>query len=139
MTSLTAPSPYHIAPAEWYLPYEGAHHRVRGSLVTGLTCPAHYADSEGRLRIDATIAGLIVKLNRAGYSTEFSCSGLPEDHEEDMLDCFTRMAYIAFQRYEPALPIPHHLYWDHDCIRVRPETTIEEMRAGWVVMEEGLS
>jgi hypothetical protein len=74
-------------------------HRVRE--VTGITsCYTGEATARGAY-IDASIAHVIDRLNRLGYLTNYSCSGLPEDHggvDESMF------AYISFQkRIDPSL------------------------------------
>lgn len=80
-------------------------------------------------RVDASIADLVLEMNKAGLATEYCCSALDEDHRNDH---WMGSAYIAF-----AKPLPDSLaeligdYMDgKNCIRIR-RTTDEQLKSEW--------
>ena len=128
-------SRYRIEKAKWISPYDDKSQRVRACRVSGLLDLSWYGkdDEEGRPWIDASIAKLIVAFNRAGYITEFCCSGLPEDHENPT--CLA--GYIMFNNLSPNLfPLPHGLKWDGDLsIRRKDNISSTQLKQAWIELE----
>ena len=56
-----------------------------------------------RIQVDASIYLFVLELNRAGFVTNFCCSGLSEDHYEDD---GLRHAYIGFDLWKMS---PYHV------------------------------
>lgn len=89
--------------------------RVRICLVDGLKCDhtggSVYERTDGTVEIDASIAPLIVELNRRGHETMFCCSGLPEDHDGQPWGA--DYAYILFaERPTIEAPAGVEVSWD---------------------------
>lgn len=81
MTHVIEPFVFTISNPEWIIERVGTRgawrHRV--CYITGLEDLMGYGDGSS-VPIDASIAPIIMELNRRGYATSFCCSHLPEDH-----------------------------------------------------------
>ncbi len=73
--------------------YNGGGCNRATTVIHGLVCSYERTDSAW---VDASIADLLVLLNRNGFKTNYSCSGLSEDHGGEI---FPRsQGYIAFDK-----------------------------------------
>ena len=133
---------YRIEKAKWITPFPDKAQRVRACRISGLETVSWYGDGDkqGRPWIDASIAGLIVSLNRAGFPTIFCCSGLPEDHDHAgcppyiMFQCESDYLLQHFVDRFPTLP--EAFKWDGDlAIRAKAGTSVETLRVAWVDLE----
>jgi hypothetical protein len=116
--------------------------RHRVCLIEGLTCiqgQTHYNGSTPTaIVVDATIAPIVLRLNELGHTTQFSCSGLKEDHDDPRWGHFdgTHWAYLAFDQCDPTLAPrgvvvqdTHHVHWTFSRQLTHLRTQWEELAA----------
>lgn len=125
-----------ISRPNWIAPYHGVwkRERVRVCYVYGLHgADGSYNDEIGRPWIDASIAPLIATLNRAGFLTDFCCSGMARDHTNRN----HLTGYISFKDTSIKALIgdrlPKVAYWEGQgwiIIRMKRVSDVEK-RAAW--------
>lgn len=71
-------------------------HKSRVLNVTGIASFYDNQGNENNALVDASIAPLIDLMNKKGFKTWVSCSGLPEDHSGDDFHITGASAYIGF-------------------------------------------
>lgn len=120
---------------------------IRVCTLKGVTHSSlnHLDVSPDGARVDASIVGLIAKLNAIGCGTRFCCSGLQADHTAGANPRYrttTMQAYILFDSYVPSIVrecAPPPLQWEGDRLGVLHRGVEDaELAAAWRTFEERL-
>lgn len=115
--------------------------RYRISLVTELEWEHQQGHTYGRsdrlVEIDASIAPIVVALNERGHRTLFSCSGLPEDHENEM-PSHPKWGYLCFVEPLPEELIPKGMEVSWDGSHIKLPFAADKARLVWAEMARRL-